>query len=397
VVLGAVGISRSVALLALVATLSAGCSPSPSPSPSPPPPPSASQALAAPSSSPTDPPEATVASAAVASASPQPTVAASAQPSSSATPSAWPPGTAPLDGVLMSSANATRLPLAIMIDDNIPARPQAGFNAASIVYQAPADGGEDRYMLVFQEEDSPLVGPVRSGRPYFLRWAAEFRSAFGHYGGDAKTLQKVIPSMDGRLIYDVDALRNAGGAYHRVKTRSAPHNAYTSTSVYRKVAGRVGAPSAMVAGLPIWTFTEDRSEGERPASGSITVPYRTGTVGYAYDPKSNSYLRSVVGRAQIDAADNKRVAARNVVVLFMGLSIDPESEPGYARPVLGQIGSGDAIVFRDGEAIEATWKKSDDGGLTRFYAASGAEISLVRGPVFIQVVPTGTKVTSTFR
>ena len=58
------------------------------------------------------------------------------------------------------------LRLAIMIDDNIPARPQAGFNAASIVYQAPADGGEDRYMLVFQEEDSPLVGPVRSGRRF---------------------------------------------------------------------------------------------------------------------------------------------------------------------------------------------------------------------------------------
>jgi hypothetical protein len=81
----------------------------------------------------------------------------------------------------------------------------------------------------------------------------------------------------------------------------------------------------------------------------------------------------------------------------MRLSIDPESEPGYARPVLDQIGSGDAMVFRDGESIKGTWKKADDGGLTRFYDSSGAEIALVRGPVFIQVVPTGTKVTSTFR
>ena len=31
--------------------------------------------------------------------------------------------------------------------------------------------------------------------------------------------------------------------------------------------------------------------------------------------------------------------------------------------------------------------------LTRFYDADGKEISLVRGPVFIQVVPTGTDVT----
>jgi len=71
------------------------------------------------------------------------------------------------------TALANRLPLAVMIDDNVVSRPQSGFNAASIVYQAPADGGEDRYMLVFQELDGSDIGPVRSGRPYFVNWAAE--------------------------------------------------------------------------------------------------------------------------------------------------------------------------------------------------------------------------------
>ena len=75
-----------------------------------------------------------------------------------------------------------------MVDDNVQARPQYGFNSASIVYQAPADGGETRYMMVFQEKDAKRVEPVRSGRPYFVNWASEYRSAFAHYGGDAKTL-----------------------------------------------------------------------------------------------------------------------------------------------------------------------------------------------------------------
>jgi hypothetical protein len=287
--------------------------------------------------------------------------------------------------------------LAIMIDDNVAARPQAGFNAASVVYQAPADGGEDRYMLVFQEGDAAVVGPVRSGRPYFVRWAAEFRSAFGHYGGDLKTLQQVIPAIDGRLIYDVDALRNGGSAYHRISTRKAPHNAYTSTAAFRKQALRVGGPAAMVAGLAGWTFADDRPLAERPARGTITVPYGRGATGYTYDRTSNTYLRSVAGRPQVDAGDRKRVAARNVVVLYMRLSYDPQSEPGHRRPVLDQIGTGKAIVFRDGRAIQATWRKDDPGGLTRFLDAAGTEITLVRGRVFIQVVATGTKVSYTVR
>lgn len=301
-----------------------------------------------------------------------------------------------LDGVRTDPTLAGRLPLAIMIDDNVAARPQAGFNAASIVYQAPADGGEDRYMLVFQEGDANLVGPVRSGRPYFVRWATEFRAAFGHYGGDAKTLQQVIPPIDGKLIFDVDALRNGGAAFHRVSSRAAPHNAYTSTVAFRRIAGRAGAPASMVEGLPTWTFIDDGPLAERPSSGSISVPYGRGVVGYSYDRNANAYLRSVAGRPQIDAGDGKRVVARNVIVLFMALSYDPQSEPGHRRPVLGQIGSGAALVFRDGASIKATWRKDAIGGLTRLYAANGVEIALVRGRIFIQVVPIGTKVSSTF-
>lgn len=288
---------------------------------------------------------------------------------------------------------ATRLPLAVMIDDNVVARPQSGFNAASIVYQAPADGGEDRYMLVFQEMDAADIGPVRSGRPYFVYWAAEYRAAFAHYGGDEKTRLKVIPPISGTLIYDLDALAGSGTAFHRISSRTAPHNAYTSTAELRRVAASRKAPTRMVEGLGSRPFSEDAPEAVRPATGEITIPYGRGSTGYTYDRATNSYLRSVSGKPHVDAADGERVVARNVVVLYMRLSIDPQSEPGYRRPVLDQIGSGTALVFRDGKVIKGTWRKNDNGDLTRFYDASGNEISLVRGRIFIQVVPTGTKVT----
>ena len=303
-----------------------------------------------------------------------------------------PSGFAALDGLPADPSVANRLPLAVMIGDNAAARPQSGFNAASIVYQAPADGGEDRYMLVFQEKDASDVGPVRSGRPYFVYWAAEYRSGFAHYGGDERTLQKVIPPIAGSLIYNLDALFGSRSAFHRIKGRKAPDNAYTSTASLTATAARNGYPATMVTGLPTRLFGDDAPLASRPASGSITIPYGTGSTSYAYDRATNSYLRSVAGRAQIDSMDGKRVVARDVVVLFMRLSIDPQSEVGHHRPVLDQIGSGTAWVFRDGQVIKGTWRKKDQGDLTRFFDSTGAEISLVRGRIFIQVVPTGTKV-----
>ncbi len=86
-----------------------------------------------------------------------------------------------------------------------------------------------------------------------------------------------------------------------------------------------------------------------------------------YDRETNACVRSVSGRTQIDAVDGKPVSARNVIVLWMPLSIDPHSEPGYHRPIIGQIGQGKAWVFREGRVFKGTWRKADVGSLTRFF------------------------------
>jgi hypothetical protein len=338
--------------------------------------------------------------AASAAPSPAPSEPASPAPSPTETPEPTDAGPtlgpdadyAPLDGALANPPVRLRLPVAVMVDDNVVARPQYGFNSASIVYQAPADGNETRYLMVFQELDAKRVEPVRSGRPYFVNWASEYRSAFAHYGGDLQT-RTFLPTIDGKTIYDVDALAGSGSAFHRDKARKAPHNAVTSSTSVRNIAVKHGAPATFATTLSVRPFADDLPAAQRPAKGSINIPYNRGNTSYTYDAAKNRYLRSVGGRPQVDAADGSRVTARNVVVLWMSLVFDPKIEPHYRRPVLGHIGSGKALVFRDGHVIKATWKKPSRSNLTRFYDAAGKEIPLVRGRIFIQVVPTGAKVT----
>jgi hypothetical protein len=323
------------------------------------------------------------------SASPLPIVSPSATPVASASPSGL--AYSDLDGVLAPADLAHRLPMAIMIDDSAAARPQSGFSSASIVYQAPADGGEDRYMLIFQEGTATDIGPVRSARPYFVLWAVEYKALYGHYGGDWTSLQHVIPTNI-KNIYNMDDLRGGSCPYHRIATRAAPHNAYTNTAALIKCLAKLHYP-ATYQNLPVRTFRDDSPLSQRPATQSISIPYHTGTIGYKFDPATDSYLRMVGGKPQIDPANKQQVTARNVIVMFQALSYDTVSDPGHKRPVVANVGSGKAIVFLEGQAIKATWKKTSNTALTRFYDSSGKEIQLVRGEIFIQSVPTGTAVT----
>jgi hypothetical protein len=294
---------------------------------------------------------------------------------------------ADLDGMPASPDVAHRLPMAIMIDDNRVARPQSGFSSASIVYQAPVDGGEDRYMLIFQEGTASDIGPVRSARPYFVYWATEYKALYGHFGGDNKSLYVVLPALS-KSVYNQDDLSGGSCPYHRIATRASPHNAYTNSAALIKCLPHMGYPSTY-QGLPVRPFQDDLPASQRPASGSITVPYHTGTVAYQYHPDTDSYLRYVDGKPQVDPANKQQVMARNVIVMFQALSKDPVD----GRPVVANVGTGKAIVFREGKAIVGTWKKTSNTALTRFYDSSGNEIPLVRGEIFIQSVPIGTAVT----
>jgi hypothetical protein len=370
------GSSRRMGSVALLALVLGGCGSTQAVSA----PPSIA-ALAAPSVAPTPTPSAT------------PSITPAPSPTPSVSPAPWvDPTIADLTGVKTSPTLAHRLPIAVLLDDNAIARPQSGFNGASMVYQAPADGGETRYMFLYQERDSPQIGPVRSARIYFIHWASEVRAAIAHYGGDRRS-RSYLRVFDGERLTNLDALAGSGKAFHRISSRKAPHNGYTSTAALRAMALKRGAPVSLPVDTYRHPFVALGPLASRAATQRIRIPYRTGVIEYRFDRASDLYRRFVGGKAQVDPADRKAVTTRNVVIMYMGFHTDTKIEPGHSRPVVDSIGSGRAIVLREGHRIEATWSKAYQLAPTRLLDATGAEIPLVTGRTFFQIVPLGTKVT----
>ncbi len=298
---------------------------------------------------------------------------------------------APLTGRTVTPARAARHPIAVMIDDQKDARPQSGFNAASVVWQAPAEGGIPRYMLIFAERDPGAVGPVRSARQYFIEWAAEWRATYVHVGGSPQALATLKKFGTGKLVYNADDFRWEGTYLWRIKTRFAPHNVYTDGKHLRSLGTRVGA-KPLKTPKPVWSFAADAPLELRPSGGKIDITYPENQIGYRYDRKSNTYLRLVYGKAHVDAADKKRVAPKNVVIMVMRFGPLNDGHPNKKRLEAHDVGSGRAWISTNGITIQGTWRKDSVTGPTRFFDKKGNPVVLTIGQTFVQVVPVGTPV-----
>ena len=327
--------------------------------------------------------------------------APSVSPSDGSSPS--PSGTAQvfedLSGIATTADLAHRYPIAVMIDDSPAARQQAGLSFASIVWQAPAEGGIPRYMAIFQSGTPPRIGPVRSARLYFVRWAAEWTAVYLHSGGPPPLRSFLAGSQ--KLVLDVN-----GRGTNRVTFRAAPHNLYTDGQRIRDFAERAKrATSARLAYDPtapgrLQPFRDAAAETDRgPDGGTIRVGYTSEKVSYRYDRASNTWLRSVDGRDQHDAlatanpgegtiGAGPRIAPTTVIVMVVPIRRSTAIEgPALGRLEADSLGTNTAWVFADGRVTKGTWHKRTPADRTRFLDAGGHEIVFPRGQIFVQVVP----------
>jgi hypothetical protein len=362
----------AVVLLAIVALGVAACASSSAPAP-------AASAVAV---GPAD-------SAAPGSLEPSSPLPSSAEPTPSPTPVPTPVlVAAPLTGRLVSPQLAARHPIAVMVDDHWDARPQSGFSEASIVWQAPAEGGIPRYMMIFAEGNPPSVGPVRSARVYFVQWAGEWKAAYVHVGGSPQAMALLAAKGQGQLVYNADQYR--WGAYlWRTTDRVAPHNVYSDGKHLRALAAKVGA-GPLEAPKPVWSFAPDAALELRPSGARIDVAYAYGAFSYRYDRLSNTWRRFVNGKLQKDRATNLVVAPKNVVVMEVAFGSLGAHQKG--RLEAANVGSGRAWIATNGIVKRGTWKKVSVASPTRFFDAAGKTVTLTVGQTFVQVMPLGAPV-----
>jgi hypothetical protein len=290
-----------------------------------------------------------------------------------------PPPACPLSGVAAPAGRVPARPaLAIKVENAPEARPQAGLNAADIVYEEPVEGGYTRFIAVYQCGEADRVGPVRSGRttdPSVLRQYGH--AVFGYAGGVPLVGREVNRA---RLI-DVNYIE-AAPAYTRDDTRAVPHNLYTTTAALWKAgASDEGAPDAVFTYADAW-------EGKAKKVSSVHLPYSGASdVYWSWSRREAEWLRSH-GQAPHVLEGNERVSADNVVVQVVQVQASQIVDAaGNASPDVTLTGSGKAYVFRDGRMIIGRWERATLDDVTRFLAKDGTEIALKPGRTWVELLP----------
>lgn len=293
---------------------------------------------------------------------------------------------APLTGELVDPAVAEKRVLAVVIENHPDARPQSGYNEADIVYETLAEGGITRTLALFQSKDGKEIGPVRSARDYFIEWLSGFNGIFAHVGGSSTALATIASAK----IPDLNQFAN-GSYYWRSNDRYAPHNVYTtSEKLYSAAKARgyevVGAPKAFL-------FKKDALEADRPATQAVTVDFSGPLfqVTYKYDPKTNTYGRSVAGVAAKDKNTGIQIAPKNVIVEYT--SISPYVNAAGEQAVRIATTSGSGVLFQDGKSTPINWNKASRSTRTVYTDTTGKEIQLNRGQTWIETVPQDMKAT----
>lgn len=287
------------------------------------------------------------------------------------------PAPCPLTGEFSTEGVPERAAVAIKVEDAAEARPQAGLNQADVVYEQPVEGNITRLIAIYHCQDADRVGPVRSARFMDPNLLPQFNTPLFGYSGAAR---EVVSAVEAAEMIDLSFEGPAVGAYARDPAREMPHNLFTSTgALYEQGEGRGGIAEA------VFTYSPRAGRGQVVASVHLPFNETLADVVWRWSQPAKVWERFHGEVAHLDEAGD-HVTATNVVVQRV------ELEPTEIKDAAGNvsfevvvIGSGEALIFRNGKMIEATWRKDSPGEPTRFFGPGGREIPLAPGNTWVEL------------
>jgi hypothetical protein len=323
------------------------------------------------------------------SAQPPPATAGATTSNASTTSTAPPPPPiAPLTGLPQPDAGLRqRVAMVVKVDNVDPARPQAGLDAADVVFEEMVEGRVTRLIAIFQSTDAARIGPVRSTRTTDIDIVSALNHPLYSYsGGNANYVAQLRASP----VIDVGADTFAA-PYIRSGPHPLPHNLYPNTAALLALAPKgSGPPPALfaygAAGQPAV------GAGATPAT-HLDLNFGFAAAIWDWDPAAQTWKRGQNGSADV-LQSGQQIAAANVIVQFIpyttdGFATGEGISPPPAIPKGQTVGSGTAVVLAGGTVIQAKWTKASSTAVTQFTDSAGQPIKLTPGRTWIELAPVG--------
>ena len=326
-------------------------------------------------------------------------------------PKNFPQDVNPLTGLHVNDPSLLdRRPLAIKIT-NYPrnVRPQSGLSLADIVYEYYLEQNVTRFIGIFYGNDAEKVGPVRSGRFFDEHIFRIYEALYVFAMADDRLMDyfmELEQSVINRFIVEhpEDKQHTCG------VDENVPLCRDREIQSWNNMFANTAAIQTIINNRPVDNVRQDlsgmRFEYSIPPGG---VPGKKIDVYYSvmmynlwiFDQNSGLYLRfddaheDNLSRGKgyeplMDTLTNAVIAADNVAVLFIPHHFFLKSSDTEIIQI-DLIGSGEAILFRDGMSYPALWMRPETGGILTLTNHNGKLLPFKPGVTFFIVLsPTTT-------
>ncbi len=287
-----------------------------------------------------------------------------------------------LTGEMMDVEKANRRPLAVMMSNDKEALPQYGINRAGVVYEAPVEGGMNRYMAIMEDyDDLDRIGSVRSCRTYYTFFAREFDAIYAHFG-QSTFAKPYLENVD-----NINGIEGAGSnAFYRTSDRKAPHNAYTGFEKIQDAIEKLGYSqeySPVYEGHYRFARNGEEIHLKNSMDAYKVVPgYAINKPYFLYSEEDGLYHR--YQHESVHNGSEGPIAVKNIIIQYCSTGHYATTEYLNIDVHTSQYG----YYITNGQAIPLSWEKDGQFGVTHYYNVDNEEITLNQGKTWVCIIPT---------
>ena len=262
----------------------------------------------------------------------------------------------------------------VKLDNTALARPHTGLREADLVYVEEVEWGLTRLAALYNSSFPKVVGPVRSARISDLEILKQFDSPGLVFSGANKTLLGAVAKSNAVSL----SPNEMSNYYFRNNKKEVPHNQMLNFGSLVSKAKGLG-----VVGDVGLVFNNEVPTGGTKTK-SFIARWASATVGATWSKAG--WGISVDGYVQKDYVTKQPVVASSVIIQFVEQYDSKYGDRfGGKTPLARTIGSGNAVILRNGQRFSGTWSRPTAESGTQ-YVVNGETFPLPIGQVWVILV-----------
>lgn len=270
--------------------------------------------------------------------------------------------------------------LAVKLDNTSHANPHSGLMDADVVYLEQVEYGITRYAAIYSTRIPKAIGPIRSARIADLELLPQYGKVAFAYSGAQHRLR---PHIAAAPLYDVSGDKGPSG-YWRQSGRYAPYNFFGNGQDLLKRAPHAQKPHDVG-----FTFSDEAPAGGKRVT-SVTARWPSARAEFTWSRSKHRWLLTMDGTKAM-STEGPQLGGTTVIVQYVTMYDSGYGDKfGGRTPMSDTVGSGKALILRNGKAYAGAWSRpSKDKGTT--WTVGGKEFPLAGGQVWVLLVNKNSK------